>query len=412
MNNANLLGEKGTLPSGWRWVRLDSMFDVKQGVAMSPTRRQGLAPFPFLRTLNIQWGYVDLSNLDKMDFSDDEVSILNLRKGDLLVCEGGDVGRTAIWKGELDTCLYQNHIHRLRRKNDSITPDFYALWLRAAFTVFNSYRGEASTTTIPNLSGGSLKSFLVPLPPTPDEQKRIVSMLNEQLATVKKARLAAEASLEAANLLLPSYLRKILNSNATKAWPIRTLDNLCRDITDGTHVTPEYIASGIPFLSVKDIREDAISFDNCRYISNAQHELLSKRCKCERDDVLYTKVGTTGIAKEIDIDREFSIFVSVALLKLHKGLDPKYIATVLNSSIGRLQAAQLTQGVANRNLVIKDIKRIAIPVPSIEKQIEIVSEFNQVSKVFQKSVSMLAEELDSISALSASLFRNAFVGKV
>jgi len=98
----------------WERKRLGEIFIVQQGVAMSPKRRLGVSPYPFLRTLNVLWGRVDLSTLDKMDFTNEEIMKFCLKPGDLLVCEGGEVGRTAIWRGELDICLYQNHIHRLR----------------------------------------------------------------------------------------------------------------------------------------------------------------------------------------------------------------------------------------------------------------------------------------------------------
>ena len=188
------------LPKVWKWVQLGDIFDVKQGVAMSPTRRKGIALHPFLRTLNIQWGYVDLSNLDKMDFNDDEVTNLKLRNGDLLVCEGGDVGRTAIWKGELDDCLYQNHIHRLRQKDNLVISDFYVYWLQIAFLVFHSYKGKNSTTTIPNLSGGQLKSFLVPLPPK-IEQNQIVLRLNEKMGQAQYLVKTIQSEFEFINAL-------------------------------------------------------------------------------------------------------------------------------------------------------------------------------------------------------------------
>jgi len=191
----------------WERKRLGELFGVQQGVAMSPERREGRTPYPFLRTLNVLWGRVDLSMLDKMDFTDEEVSKLSLKPGDLLVCEGGEVGRTAIWRGEMDTCLYQNHIHRLRKLNDTIVPQFYMYWMQAAFQVFGSYSGEESKTTIPNLSGNRLKSFMFPLPPT-EEQKRIAAEFKDQMAGVEKLKASIEKELEGINTLPQAILRK------------------------------------------------------------------------------------------------------------------------------------------------------------------------------------------------------------
>jgi type I restriction enzyme S subunit len=191
----------------WERRRLGELFDVQQGVAMSPYRREGVSPRPFLRTLNILWGRVDLSTLDKMDFTDEEVSELSLKPGDLLVCEGGEVGRTAIWRGEMDTCLHQNHVHRLRKLSDSVMPEFYMYWMQAAFQVFQSYSGAESKTTIPNLSGNRLKSFMFPLPPA-EEQKRIASELKDRMAGVDKLKADIEKQLGNIKALPQAILRK------------------------------------------------------------------------------------------------------------------------------------------------------------------------------------------------------------
>ena len=191
----------------WERKRLEELFTFQQGAAMSPKRRQGISPHYFLRTLNVMWGKLDLSTLDKMDFTDEEISKLSLKPGDLLICEGGEVGRTAIWKGEIDICLHQNHVHRLRKLQDNVIPEFYMYWMQAAFQVFKLYSGQASETTIPNLSIGKLKSFLVPFPPL-DTQHHIAFYLQEKMAYVDKLRTSIEKQLETINALPQAILRK------------------------------------------------------------------------------------------------------------------------------------------------------------------------------------------------------------
>ena len=186
------------LPKTWRWVKLGDIFELQQGASMSPKRRRGINPKPFLRTLNIRWGNVDLSHVDEMDFTEDEVKKLSLKAGDLLICEGGDVGRTALWQGEIETCLYQNHIHRLRRRDDSILPKSYAYWMQAAYQVFVAYAGQESRTAIPNLSGRRLKGFIAPLPPL-DEQHRFVAYLDrvqQQVNAIERVQRDTEMELQ------------------------------------------------------------------------------------------------------------------------------------------------------------------------------------------------------------------------
>nr|MDO8080352.1 restriction endonuclease subunit S [Candidatus Freyarchaeota archaeon] len=183
---------------GWGWVKLEDIFEIQQGVSMSPERRKGLSPYPFLRTLNVQWGYIDISTLDYMDFTENEISKLKLNVGDLLVCEGGEVGRTAIWKGEVGTCLYQNHIHRLRKCVDDVVPEFYMYWMQSAIKVFGLYKGQECKTAIPNLSITRLKQFKVPFPSI-EEQKRVVTYLDviyEKSQALQKLQEETEKEIE------------------------------------------------------------------------------------------------------------------------------------------------------------------------------------------------------------------------
>lgn len=193
------------LPEGWRWVRLGDLFELQQGVAMCPKRRAGRSPVPFLRTKNVRWGEVDLTELDEMDFTESEVERLRLRPGDLLVCEGGDVGRTAIWRDDHRVVLFQNHIHRLRRRSESVCPEFYMRWMEAAYRVFRHYQGAESRTAIPNLSARRLAEFTVPLPPL-DEQKRIVAHLDAVRERVDELRAAQDRMAETLEMLERSIL--------------------------------------------------------------------------------------------------------------------------------------------------------------------------------------------------------------
>ncbi len=157
------------------------------------------------------------------------------------------------------------------------------------------------------------------------------------------------------------------------SWAWVRLGTICIQVTDGAHHTPTYTPTGIPFLSVKDVSSGTINFENCRYISEDQHQALIARCNPQLGDMLLTKVGTTGIAKLIDIDREFSIFVSLALLKFpNEFLDGEFFELALNSPALKKQSAEFTQGVGNKNLVLRHISNFLFPLPPISDQRKIV----------------------------------------
>lgn len=163
--------------SSWPLKPLGALFEIGAGKSVTPAARHGEPRYPFLRTANVLWGRVDLSQLDSMFFTDSEIESKSLRSGDLLVCEGGDIGRAAIWNGEVERCGFQNHLHRLRPKSD-VLPRFLMYFLQAGFTQLGLYEGAGNKTTIPNLSRNRLAALEVPEPPL-GEQRKIAAVLQK-----------------------------------------------------------------------------------------------------------------------------------------------------------------------------------------------------------------------------------------
>jgi type I restriction enzyme S subunit len=186
--------ELGPLPKEWRVVRLGEIFDILQGKSLSARQNKGERPRPFLRTSNVYWGYLDLSKLDVMDFTEEEEQKFALQHGDLLVCEGGDVGRTAMWEGQIQGVYYQNHLHRLRARDNNVKPAFVMYWLQTAFTLLNLYAGSSNKTTIPNLSQGRLAVFPIPLPPLAEQREiaRILQAVDAKIVAEQARRAALE----------------------------------------------------------------------------------------------------------------------------------------------------------------------------------------------------------------------------
>ena len=135
------------------------------------------------------------------------------------------------------------------------------------------------------------------------------------------------------------------------SWEWCRLGEILDKWTDGTHSTPKYTESGVPFLSVKDISKGFIDFKNTKFISQDEHDELYKRCNAEYGDILLTKVGTTGIPVIVETNIEFSLFVSVALLKFNQiELYNKYILNLINSPLVNNQCIENTKGVGNKNM--------------------------------------------------------------
>jgi type I restriction enzyme S subunit len=402
-----------SLPKGWQRVKLGEICEINP-------RRPVLNRADSTLTTFVQMSAVDdllgvIARPEQRPFSEIKKGYTYFVEDDVIfakITPCMENGKHAVARNLIDGIGFGSTEFHVIRPNENIIAEWIWRFLRQPSVLQNAtnyFTGAVGQQRVPDTF---LKSLEIPLPPL-GEQQRIASRLNEQLATVESARKAAEEQLQAARQLPSVYLREVFDNGLVHKFPKKTLEDVCSFITDGTHVTPKYVAKGVPFLSVKDVKETGLLFDNCRYISEEEHRELTKRYKPERGDVLYTKVGTTGIAKAVDVDREFSIFVSVALLKLkHEMITPEYLERVLNSPFCRVQAEDLTQGMANRNLVLKDLKRIELPLPPIEEQKQVTKLITEKLLSAKAMINLLESQLAEINRLPASLLREAFAGGV
>ena len=167
------------IPDNWGWVRLGTVFQHNTGKALNASNRDG-EKLTYITTSNLYWDRFVLDNLKTMPFTDSEVDKCTVQQGDLLVCEGGDIGRAAIW-GSNTPMRIQNHIHRLRAYMPVCTRFFYYL--------FYLYKGAGwiggKGIAIQGLSSNAIHNLLFPLPPLA-EQHRIVSAIDKALNLVQK----------------------------------------------------------------------------------------------------------------------------------------------------------------------------------------------------------------------------------
>jgi len=142
---------------------------IQLGKMLDQRRQTGTHSRPYLRNANVRWFWFDLSNVFEMDFDERDREKYSLRRGDLLICEGGEPGRAAIWKGELKDCYFQKALHRFRPNLQVVLSEYLAqfLWLMASRGGLKDY---ISTSTIAHLTKEKLETLMVPLPPVQKQQ--------------------------------------------------------------------------------------------------------------------------------------------------------------------------------------------------------------------------------------------------
>jgi type I restriction enzyme S subunit len=187
-------------------VRLDEIAEMRLGKMLSMASKVGASPLPYLRNANIQWDRLDLSSINLMDFDESEKTIFRLKAGDILVCEGGDIGKSAIWNDELPECYFQKALHRIRVNTELTFPRYILnnIFWGAEQKHFFDLKTQ---TTIPHLTGVKLKAYKVFLPPL-EEQRRLVAYLDGLQAQISQLRLRQEETQKELDALMPSILDK------------------------------------------------------------------------------------------------------------------------------------------------------------------------------------------------------------
>lgn len=374
--------EIGEFPTTWKVDRVDSAFEIQQGKQVSKRNREGQNQRPFLRTKNVFWDRLELSELDQMNFTDAEEERLELRPGDLLTCEGGDIGRTALWKGGLANCYYQNHLHRLRAANGRVDAQFAVYWFWYSFNVAKLYFGRGNVTTIPNLSRSKLAELPMVLPPLP-EQKKIAHILS----TVQRAIEAQERIIQTTTELKKALMHKLFTEGLSnepqkqteigpvpESWEVVELGELLTVAQYGMSVkgNPE---GNYPILRMTNQVNGQIVANNLQFVEITDSEF--QKFKLERGDILFNRtnsldlVGRTAI-HDIEGDYVFASYL-IRIRTDEERLNPFFLNLDFNRDETQVRLKSIaTRAVSQSNISATRLKGFPVPLPSMDDQVEIV----------------------------------------
>lgn len=199
----------GRIPEHWVVAPLNFRYEVQLGKMLDGSKIKGDALAPYLRNTDVQWDSINTSDLPLMDFSPRDRAKFSLRSGDLLVCEGGEVGRAAIWNEQLPNCYYQKALHRLRPRNAKDNPRYmlHTLCIASSRGLFSSEGGQ---TTIDHLPAEALRRFRFPFAPR-NEQDEIVSFIERETAKLDELHRSYERQLA----LLAEYRASLIHECVT-----------------------------------------------------------------------------------------------------------------------------------------------------------------------------------------------------
>lgn len=394
------------LPGSWSIVPFGYLFDIQQGKALNQRAREGEPQCRFLRTSNVLWGELELSSVDTMEFTHAEQSKFALRPGDLLVCEGGDIGRTAMWSGAIEDCYYQNHLHRCRAKTSDVDPEFFMFWMRFAVKSQNMYAGHGNVTTIANLSKSRLAAFTVPHPPL-SEQRAIAHVLR----TVQQAKEATEQVNTAAQELKLGFICKyVAREDLPETWTRRPIGELASRVEYG--ISKRGGRSGAyPILRMNSIADGQVETDDLQWVDLTPEEF--ERFRLERGDVLFNRTNSidkVGKSALFDLDGDW-VFASYLLRVVVEPdlLDPRFLNYVLGAPATKATLRGLAvRAVSQANINATKLKDLLVPVPPISDQRRIA----EIVQTVDQKIAAEEARRDALAILFDSLLHDLMTARL
>lgn len=196
-------------------------------------------------------------------------------------------------------------------------------------------------------------------------------------------------------------------------WPVVQLRRVISSVADGPHFSPKYVDEGYMFISARNIKVDRWALEDAKFVSAEDFEAFSKRVVPERGDVLYTKGGTTGIARVVDLDVPFQVWVHVAVLKVRRAtVDPFYLAYALNSGPCYDQSQLYTRGATNNDLGLTRMVDIELPLPSLAEQQEVVGRIDQQTAKIDTLIAETERFVELVRERRSALITAAVTGRI
>ena len=399
------------MPEGWAWCRLGELFYHTTGKALKKSNNKGSLR-KYITTSNLYWNKFDFTEVREMYFTDDELDKCTIKKGDLVLCNGGDVGRAAIWNFDEDIC-YQNHVSRLRPKIIGINNKLY-LYLLMFYKEQGMLNGKGVGIT--SLSANDLLSGLFPLPPINEQDQIVIKIENifsqidyiddnkSDLQTVIKQTKSKILDLAIHGKLVPQdpndepaeeLLKRIATSDnrpykkfdeevlfeIPESWSwcyLHTISALLNgDRGENYPSKKDYVECGIPFINAGCLDNGNINYDVANYITEEKYNSL-RAGKIQKGDILYCLRGSLGKTGFVITDNKGAISSSLCIFRLTEAIIPKYFLYVLNSNAIKVQQQMVDNGTAQPNLSAKDVSNYAIPIPPLTEQHRIVSKIEEL----------------------------------
>lgn len=387
------MSKTDNVPLGWQVASLDELCEIQLGKMLSPSSKEGNNPCPYLRNANVQWGRFDLSDVLSMDFDMREQQKFALRCGDVLVCEGGEPGRAAVWEGQIEPCYYQKALHRLRVKPHLLDP--YFLYFRLWFGGLNNEFGDShGKTTIAHLPAIRLAKVSIAFPSL-SQQQRLVDTLREQMQAIERAKAAADEQLRAASDLIHVIMSGSLN-HPDVSTPLLT--DCLTEVTHGVGSRwGEYPLLGVA-RSGLSIPKQGLGKNPERYKLVARGTIFYNPMR-----ILLGSIGLVDDENEPGIASPDYVVFRCNEAKVH----PRWFYHWMRSEFGEAFIKSMARGAVRERLLFRRLAAAQGQIPPYEVQEKVAQQLKHIETMVKGIEAQRAE----IEKLPALLIDKAFRGE-
>ncbi|MFF4605777.1 restriction endonuclease subunit S [Streptomyces sp. NPDC001339] len=406
------------LPAGWVRVRLDEIAEVRLGRQRSPKNHSGDQMRPYLRAANVGWQGLKLDDVKEMNFTDAEVGTYRLEPGDIVLSEAsgsvGEVGKPALWNGQIADCCFQNTLIRVRPVQ--VEPR-YLLHLLRYEALRGAFAEGARGVGIHHLGAAKLSAWPVVLPPLA-EQRRIVEALEEHLS-----RLDAAAGSLAASRQRIKRMRTRLIIDATApdgvSMTATTLGAIAKTVRNGLFVSrPSSEPSGVPILRIGAVRSLRLNVADVRYTGIAPDASELQPHLLRRGDLLFTRYNGNPeyVGACATVETQQPLTYPDKLIRVvvdEQRAIPDYVALACSAGPSRHYIRQRVKTTAGQaGISGRELKSVPLSIPSLDEQQRRIARYRGRAE----ALDALDRELEKAELrsrhLRQALLNHAFAGRL
>lgn len=416
----------GEIPEHWKVAKIKSFYNVILGKMVERNNDSNTGDENYLCAANIKWNGVDTEINKKMYFSDIEKEKYLLQYNDVLIMEGGMAGTACLYKNEFSPCYVQNSVNVCRAKKD-FNNKFLYYWMYVPY--YNGYIDAiCNKATIRHYTKEKVQNTPI-LISSLVEQQSIATYLDQKCGEIDELITLQEEMITK----LQGYKQSVITEAVTKGldknvplkdsgiewigeipehWKVVDLRHLCKKITDGSHFSPQITDEGGFYITVSNVFDDKIHFENAHKISIKDfNTLITNGCQPPIGSVLLTKDGTVGRTAVVT-DNNFVVLSSLAILSLKSNILAEYVKYVLDSETLQEQMKLLMAGSALRRITLNKIYTLKmIYAPSSFEQQAIADYLDQRCSEIDELISIKQQKIEKLKEYKKSLIFECVTGK-